>query len=97
MLTSAPGYIPDVEFDRGRLQALLTRLQWLEDDAGGEWRPESTGRASNCSRGLPKEDAHGQPDEGGPVHQRTKIRRSTCSGILVELPRFPQYQCPQFQ
>ena len=50
----------DVEFDRGRLQALLTRLEWLEEMLAESGDPKAQA-VRQLLEGLPKEDAHGQP------------------------------------
>ena len=50
----------DVEFDRDRLQMLLTRLQWLEEMLAEQGDPKVQA-VRKLLEGLPKEDDHGQP------------------------------------
>ena len=50
----------DVEFDRDRLQTLLTRLQWLEEMLAEQGDPKAQA-VRKLLEGLPKEDDHGQP------------------------------------
>ena len=50
----------DVEFDRDRLQTLLTRLQWLETMLAEQGDPKAQA-VRKLLEGLPKEDDHGQP------------------------------------
>ena len=48
----------DVEFDRDRLQTLLTRLQWLEEMLAEQGDPKAQA-VRKLLEGLPKEDDHG--------------------------------------
>ena len=50
----------DVEFDRDRLQTLLTRLQWLEEMLAEQGDPKAQA-VRRLLEGLPKEDNHGHP------------------------------------
>ena len=50
----------DVEFDRSRLQTLLTRLQWLEEMLAEQGDPKAQAVRELLEK-LPKKDAHGQP------------------------------------
>ena len=50
----------DVEFDLDRLQALLTRLQWLEAMLAEQGDPKAQA-VRNLLEGLPREDGQGQP------------------------------------
>ena len=50
----------DVEFDRDRLQTLLTRLQWLEEILAEQGDPKAQAVRKLLEK-LPKEDDHGQP------------------------------------
>ena len=50
----------DVEFDRERLQTLLTRLQWLEEMLADQGDPKTRAVRELLDR-LPAKDANGQP------------------------------------
>ncbi len=50
----------DVEFDRDRLQTLLTRLQWLEEMLAEQGDPKAQA-VRKLLEGLPKEDDQGHP------------------------------------
>ena len=50
----------DVEFDRDRLQTLLTRLWWLEEMLAERGDPKARAVRELLEK-LPKKDAHGQP------------------------------------
>ena len=57
----------DVEFDRDRLQTLLTRLQWLEEMLAEQGDPQSAGRAQ-AARKASKTGRPRATYQGGLVH-----------------------------